>query len=83
MTDRYPFLSSTAPSAPKRLLDQARSLPTPRVALVNAGAINPLNGIKEAAQEGFAEPILIGDRTKIEAAADEVGYDIGGLRVEH
>ncbi|MEL7116691.1 MAG: phosphate acyltransferase, partial [Pseudomonadota bacterium] len=32
---------------------------------------------------GFAEPILIGDRTKIEAAADEVGYDIGGLRVEH
>lgn len=83
MTDRYPFLSTIAPEAPKRLLDQASRLPRPRVALVNAGAVNPMNGIKEAAEAGFAEPILIGDRAKIEAAAEEVGYDMSGLRLEH
>ena len=83
MTEPYPFLSKVKPHAPARLLDQARSLPRPRVALVNAGAAQPLAGIREAAEAGLAEPILIGDRPKIEAAAEEIGYDIGGLRLIH
>lgn len=82
MTD-YPFLSKTKPVAPTRLLAQARGLPLPRVALVNAGAVNPLAGIREASEAGLAEPILIGDQAKIRAAADEIGYDIGGLRLVH
>jgi phosphate acetyltransferase len=81
--DRYPFLSATAPTAPERLLDQARSLPTPRVALVNAGATTPLNGIREAAEAGLADPILIGDEPKIRAAAAEIDYDISQLRLIH
>ena len=79
----YPFLSKTLPQAPERLLAQARGLPVPRVALVNAGAVNPLNGIREAAEAGLAEPVLIGDTAKIRAAAEETGYDIGGLRLIH
>ncbi|WP_084861133.1 phosphate acyltransferase [Salibaculum halophilum] len=83
MTPPYPFLSTRAPRTPQRLLDQARGLPRPRVALVNAGAAHPLAGVREAAQAGLAEPVLIGDRPRIEAAADEIGYDIAGLRLVH
>ncbi len=83
MTEPYPFLSKAAPSAPQRLLDQARSLPTPRVALVNAGAVTPLLGIREAAEAGLADPILIGDEAKIRAAAEEIGYDISPFRLIH
>lgn len=83
MTQAYPFLSKIEPSAPKRLLAQAFALPTPRVALVNAGAVTPLLGIREAAEAGLAEPVLIGDIAKINAAAEEIGYDISALRVIH
>jgi len=83
MTDPYPFLSTTLPHAPQRLLDQARSLPVPRVALVNAGATTPLLGLREAAEAGLAEPVLIGDEAKIRAAAEEIGYDIAAFRLIH
>ena len=79
----FPFLSPVSADAPKRLLAQARSLPCPRVALVNAGAVNPLEGIREAAEAGLAEPILIGDEARIRQTADEIGYDISGLRLIH
>jgi len=83
MTAPYPFLSTTLPTAPQRLLTQARNLPIPRVALVNAGAVTPLLGIREAAEAGLAEPILIGDTAKIRAAAAEIEYDISNLRIVH
>ncbi|AKS47318.1 phosphate acetyltransferase [Octadecabacter temperatus] len=79
----YPFQSKTAPVAPARLMTQARRMPTPRVALVNAGAVTPLAGIREAQEAGLADPILIGDETKIRSAADEIGYDISTLRLIH
>lgn len=77
------FLSPNKPEAPKALLAMAQSLKAPRVALVNAGAVTPLAGIREAAEAGLAEPVLIGDEAKIRAAAEELDYDIGGLRVIH
>lgn len=83
MSAAYPFLSKTRPQAPRRLLDQARALPAPRVALVNAGSANALSGACEAMDQGLAEPILIGDRARIEATAQELGQDIGGLRLIH
>lgn len=79
----YPFLSAIQPRCPQRLLDQAQSLPPPRVALVNAGAPNPLQGMREAMEARLAEPILIGDLEKIAATAEEIGWDIGGFRVIH
>ncbi len=83
MTEPFPFLSPVKPVVPPGLLDRAQRLKTPRVALVNAGAATPLRGIREAAEHELAEPILIGDRAKIATAADEIGYDISGLRVVH
>ena len=83
MTAPYPFLSTTLPTAPQRLLTQARNLLAPRVALVNAGAVTPLLGIREAAEAGLAEPILIGDTAKIRAAAAAIEYDISNLRIVH
>lgn len=83
MTDAYPFLSATKPQVSAHLLEQARRFPVPRVALVNAGGVIPLAGIREAAEAGLAEPILIGDEDKIRAAADELDYDISNLRLIH
>lgn len=83
MPEPYPFLAKTAPVCPPSLLERARALPMPRVALVNAGAANPLQGIREAAEAGLADPVLIGDMEKIKATADEIGWDISGLPLIH
>ncbi len=83
MSAPYPFLSSTPPHAPHALLERAKSLAPPRVALVNAGAANPLQGIREAMEADLAVPILIGDRAKIEATADQIGWDISAIRLIH
>lgn len=79
----YPFLSPLTPHCPERLLKQARSLPIPRVALVNAGSATPLQGLREATDLGLAHPILIGDTTKIRAAAAAIGWDIRPFRLIH
>ncbi|CUH40888.1 Phosphate acetyltransferase [Jannaschia seosinensis] len=76
----HPFLSTRAAEVPHPLLDRARALPTPRVALVNAGSVTALAGIREACEMGMAEPILIGDRAKIDAAAAEMEWDIRPYR---
>jgi phosphate acetyltransferase len=81
IADDHPFLSRTKPHTPDRLLRQARGLPRPRVALVNAGAAVPLAGLREACEAGLAEPVLVGDILKIKAAAEEIGWDIKGVRV--
>jgi phosphate acetyltransferase len=76
----HPFLFQGTPELPGSLLDRARGLPVPRVALVNAGSATALEGIREACLEGLAEPVLIGDPAKIDAAAEAVGMDIGQMR---
>ncbi|MFB9151044.1 phosphate acyltransferase [Roseovarius ramblicola] len=58
-------------------------MPRPRVALVNAGAENPLQGIRVAAEAGLADPVLIGDIAKIAATANAIGWDISGLPLVH
>ncbi|MDQ2094047.1 phosphate acyltransferase [Rhodobacteraceae bacterium 10Alg 79] len=77
----YPFLSEIPPHCPQALLDHAKSAKTPRVALVNAGAENPLSGMREATEAGLAEPILIGDPVKIAQVAEEIDWDISQFRV--
>ena len=77
------FLSSLTPHCPEKLLQQARSLPIPHVALVNAGSATPLQGLREATDLGLAHPILIGDQTKIRDAAEVIGWDIRPFRLIH
>lgn len=79
--DPFAFLATNDPQPPKRLLEQAQGLPTPRVALVNAGSVNALSGIREAADLGLAHPILIGNEAKIRATAERIGWDISALRL--
>ncbi|SMO74805.1 phosphate acetyltransferase [Thalassovita litoralis] len=81
--DPFPFVSATTAEAPQRLLAQARGLPTPRVALVNAASVNALTGIREAADAGMADPILIGDAEKIRQIADDIEWDISTLPLIH
>ncbi|EYD78170.1 Phosphate acetyltransferase [Rubellimicrobium mesophilum DSM 19309] len=81
LADDHPFLSRTPPHAPETLLAQARGCGVPRVALVNAGAPTPLQGLREACEEGLAEPILLGDPIKIHHAADAIGWDIRPFRL--
>ena len=76
MTEDFPFLATETPSCPAGLLARAQALPTPRVALVNAGSEVPLRGLREAVELQLAEPILVGDRDKILTAADKIGWDI-------
>jgi phosphate acetyltransferase len=83
MHEDYPFLSQTQTRCPQSLLDRARSLPVPRVALVNAGGANPLQGLREAAELGLAQPVLIGDTDRILATAREIAWDISGLPLIH
>lgn len=79
MTDLSAFLSRLVPRCPDALLDRAQNLPTPRVALVNAGAAIPLQGLREAADLGLAHPVLVGDPNRINRAADEIGWDISAF----
>ncbi len=81
IADDHPFLSRQPPHVPERLLHQARDAGAPRVALVNAGAPVPMEGLREACEAGLAEPILLGDLPKIEAAAEKIGWDIRPFRV--
>jgi phosphate acetyltransferase len=81
IADDHPFLSRQTPQAPERLLKQARSAGTPRVALVNAGAPTPLEGLREACDAGLAEPILLGDPIRIHRAAEQIGWDIKPFRL--
>lgn len=79
---KFPFLHNTPAVCPPGLLERARRLgPPARVALVNAGAATPLQGLREAVEAGLAEPILIGQRAAIRAAAEEIGWDIAGFRL--
>lgn len=79
LREPFSFLSPISAKAPKRLLDHAQGLPTPYVALVNAGSVPAMNGIREASEAGLAKPILIGDSDKIKAVADEIEWDISDL----
>ncbi|TNC49852.1 phosphate acetyltransferase [Rubellimicrobium rubrum] len=81
LIDDHPFLSNRTPHAPDTLLRQARGAPPPRVALVNAGAPTPLEGLREACEAGLAEPILLGEPIKIHAAAETIGWDIRPFRL--
>lgn len=83
MREPFPFLTAAQPVCPPGLLARAKTFPPPRVALVNAGAAFPLQGMREAADAGLARPILIGDRAKIEAVAAEIGWDISGVPLIH
>lgn len=83
MAEPFPFLSTAPIVAPAGLLARARKHPAPRTALVNAGSINALAGLRAAAEAGLAEPILVGDRKRIFETAERIGWDIAAVPLHH
>ena len=73
---------STAPvECPRRLLEAAGGLPALRTAVVNATTAMVLESARDAADAKIIEPVLFGDADRIGQLAEEIGWDIGGLRI--
>ncbi len=75
MLSRRPF------QCPPALLARARSAQPVRTAIANAGADLPLESTRLAVDSGLMEPVLVGDRDAIAAAADRIGWDIGDFEI--
>ncbi len=52
-----------------------------RIAVAAAGDVEVISAIAEAESRGWVEAILVGDRRRIAAAAQEVGYDLQKARI--
>lgn len=64
-----------------RLVAVAQSLPRLKVAVVHACDAASLGAVFEAAELGLIEPILVGPKAKIAAAAEALGKSIATFRV--
>ena len=73
-----------APGNPgaRRLLDHVRPLGAIRMAIVHPCNEVSLSGAFEARAMGLIDPVLVGPRAKIEAAAAAAGIDLAGMRIE-
>jgi phosphotransacetylase/acyl dehydratase len=65
-----------------RLIDAAAALPPMPTAVVCPDDANSLGGALLSMRRGLIEPLLLGDRARIEAAARAAGVDISALVVE-
>lgn len=61
----------------QRLIDYCAGLPDEPCGIVHPCDVPSLSGAIRAAQMGLISPILVGPRSRIEAAAAEAGLDIG------
>ena len=66
----------------QRLLDYVRPLGSLRVAVVHPCDALSLAGALDAREAGLMEPLLVGPRARIEAAAKEAQLDISGMDIE-
>jgi len=64
-----------------RLVAAAQSVPRLKVAVAHPCDQASMSAVFEAAGLGLIEPILLGPRAKIAAAAEALGKDISGLRI--
>ena len=65
----------------KHLIEQARSGPSLRTAVVHPVDAISLGGALRAAEEGILTPVLVGPAQKIADAATELGADIGEFEI--
>lgn len=57
--------------------------PTRRLVLAAAQDHNSLTSTLQAAQDGFIEPILVGDKEAVQHLAVEYNLDLSGVRIIH
>jgi len=65
----------------ENLLWRCKSLNPIPTAVAHPCDVSSLSGAMEAANEGLIEPILVGPRSKIEAAAQSAGIDLGTVQI--
>lgn len=63
------------------LLDLAKQKGICRVAVAAAADKHVLDAIMMAKKEGFAEPILVGEKAAIESIAKEIGFDLSNVQI--
>ncbi len=80
MSQRHNISPETRPHF-SRLLQICEPLPALRTAIVCPEEVTALEGAMDAAAEGLIEPVLVGHRQRIEAAAREGGFDISALDI--
>ena len=66
----------------RRLIDHVRPLGAIRMAVVHPCNALSLSGAMDAREAGLIEPVLVGPRARIEAAAEEAGLDLSGVEIE-
>lgn len=71
----------SSPTGLQGLLAQVRSLCRVRCAVVHPCDAPSLRGALQAASSGLIEPVLVGPRHKMQAAADAAGLSLQGLTV--
>ena len=64
-----------------RLVATAQSVPKLKVAVAHPCDAASLSAVFEAAELGLIEPILVGPRAKIAAAAEALGKDVSRMRI--
>ena len=75
------FLSTAQVVCPPSLLDRASGKAAAATAVVGADHVLALESVRQAQQAGLLTPILIGSRARIEAAAQEIDWDVSGFEV--
>lgn len=76
-----PFLTREAPVCPPDLLDKARQVAAPVVAIAGAGADLPMQAAHQATQAGIMTPLFTGDSDEIRRLAGGLGWDISGFEI--
>lgn len=75
------MLSKVPFECPAHLLDLASKAATVPTAIVGAGARVALESARQASEKGFIEPLLVGSPAEIQAAAEEISWDISGFEI--
>jgi len=65
----------------RTLIDQAEGIKPVRTAIAHPVHDYSLSAVAEAARAGLIDPVLIGPKERITAAADEAGIDISGFEI--
>ncbi|MGX5220471.1 bifunctional enoyl-CoA hydratase/phosphate acetyltransferase [Pseudomonas segetis] len=75
------MLSTIAHECPAFLLNRAKTLPRVVTAVVNPVNTLSLSSARQACDEGLIEPILVGDVGQIQQLAEQLDWDLHGLRI--
>ncbi len=65
----------------KVFIDLAKSKTKRRIAVAAAEDEPVLEAVKNAMNAGIVEPVLVGDKEKVEAIASQIGFDIGNIEL--